>query len=78
MHIDPNKNQINDNYDKALTASWASYWLINYYYNIEKKGKRTMLIYNILESKGFAYVGKKELDLRIRAGEGESDYLTSF
>ena len=67
MHIDPNKNEINDNYDKALTAQWAAFWLSTYHYNNEKEGKNTMLIFNELEQKGFYHMNNGNIDLRIRA-----------
>ena len=64
MNINPKNNQINDNYDKALTAQWASLWLYGHYYRLEGKSKKTILIYN-LEQK-FKSIGKQKIDLRIR------------
>ena len=65
MEFDKNKNQINDNYDKALIASWSSYWLVTHYLNIEGKSERTMLIFNEVEQK-FKKTGKNNEDLRVR------------
>ena len=75
MHIDPNKNEINDNYDKALTAQWASYWLTRYYnrtYGIDNK--RTDLIWSELEMDGFKKMNGGKIDLRIRAKKGEASF----
>ena len=62
MHIDPSKNEINDNYDKALTAQWASYWLVTYYVNLDRDYK---IIYD-LEQDGFMNMNSGKIDLRVR------------
>jgi len=67
MRIDPKKNQINDNYDKALTAQWAAFWLVGHYEK-EKNIKLGDLIFN-LEQYGFKDmkdVNDEKLDLRVR------------
>ena len=68
MHIDPTNNQINDNYDKALTAQWAAFWLVGYYER--KKNKCDDIIWN-LENYGFKKMNNSQnkndkIDLRIR------------
>ena len=71
MHIDPNKNEINDNYDKALTAQWASFWLERYYERTYgSDNKKTNLIWLNLEQKGFKNMNNGKIDLRIRGYEG--------
>ena len=76
MHINPKPDKINDNYDKALTAQWASYWLTRHYnrtygYN----GKMTVLIWSELEQDGFRKMNNGKIDLRIR---GPPNYIEKF
>ena len=67
MHINPKPDKINDNYDKALTAQWASFWLQLHYGRVYgNNGKLPKLIWSELEQDGFRKMDHGKIDLRIR------------
>ena len=67
MYINPKPDQINDNYDRALTAQWASFWLTRHYSRTYgKNGKLPLLIWAELEQKPFMKMNNGKIDMRIR------------